>query len=108
MLGTLARGFAVPPRASGESPPALTEGLSPGKALILSLRAVRLYLARLVWLWGFALASTLTARTRPLRRFVFLQSKYLFPASFGLRPAASAPRFPTVTSIGPGRIVSSC
>ena len=62
---------------------------------------------------GFAVASTLTSRTRPLCRFVFLQSKYSFPAFLrlsprGLRPATSALRFPTVTSIGPGRIVSSC
>ena len=44
-----------------------------------------------VWILGFAAASTLTARRRPLRRFVFLQSKYLFPASFGLA-ARLAPR----------------
>ena len=51
------------------------EELSPGKALILFLRAVRLYLDVFVWILGFAVASTLTARTRPLCRFVFLQSK---------------------------------
>ncbi len=44
--------------------------------------------------FGFAVASTLTARTRPLCRFVFLQSKYLFPASFGFHRAACAPRLP--------------
>ena len=62
--------------ASADFSPALTEKLSPGKVLILFLRAVRLYLARLVWILGFAVASTLTARTRPLCRFVFLQLKY--------------------------------
>ncbi len=72
--------------ASADFCPALTGKLSPGKALILSLRAVRLYLARLVWILGFAVASTLTARTRPPCRFVFLQSKVLFPASFSFPP----------------------
>ena len=97
--------------ASADFPPALTGQLSPGKVLILFLRAVRLYLARLVWILGFAVASTLTARTRPHCRFVFLQSKVLFPASFSFPhgcPCGSTLRFPTVTSIGPGRIVSSC
>ena len=98
--------------ASADFPFALTKELSPGKALILSLRAVRLYLARLVWISGFAVAGTLTARTRPLCRFVFLRSKVCFPLPSawprGLRPTTSALRFPTVTSIGPGRIVSSC
>ena len=98
--------------ASADFPFALTKELSPGKALILSLRAVRLYLARLVWISGFAVAGTLTARTRPLCRFVFLRSKVCFPLPSawprGLRLTTSALRFPTVTSIGPDRIVSSC
>ena len=98
--------------ASADFPFALTKELSPGKALILSLRAVRLYLARLVWISGFAVAGTLAARTRPLCRFVFLRSKVCFPLPSawprGLRPTTSALRFPTVTSIGPDRIVSSC
>ncbi len=85
--------------ASADFSPALTEKLSPGKALILFLRAVRLYLARLVWILGFAVASTLTARTRPLCRFVFLQSKYSFPASFGFHRAACAPRLPLCGSL---------
>ena len=98
--------------ASADFSPALTGKLSPDKALILSLRAVRLYLARLVWILGFALASTLTARTQPLCLFVFLRSKFCSPLPSawprGWRPATSALRFPTVTSIGPGRIVLSC
>ncbi len=98
--------------ASADFPFALTKGLSPGKALILSLHTVRLYLARLGWTLDFAVAGTLTARTRPLCRFVFLRSKVCFPLPSawprGLRPTTSALRFPTVTSIGPGRIVSSC
>ena len=98
--------------ASADFPSALTEELSPGKALILSLHTVRLYFVRLVWISGFTVASTLTARTRPLCRFVFLRSKVCFPLPSawprGLRPTTSALRFPTVTSIGPGRIVSSC
>ena len=65
--------------ASADFSPALTGELSPGKVLILSLRAVRLYLVRLVWILGFAVASTLTARTRPHCRFVFLQSKVCSP-----------------------------
>ncbi len=85
--------------ASADFSPALTGQLSPGKVLILFLRAVRLYLARLVWILGFAVASTLTARTRPLCRFVFLQSKYLFPASFGFHRAACAPRLPLCGSL---------
>ena len=98
--------------ASADFPSALTEELSPGKTLILSLHTVRLYFVRLVWISGFTVASTLTARTRPLCRFVFLRSKVCFPLPSawprGLRPTTSALRFPTVTSIGPGRIVSSC
>ena len=98
--------------ASADFPFALTKELSPGKALILSLHTVRLYLARLGWTLGFTVAGTLTARTRPLCRFVFLRSKVCFPLPSawprGLHPTTSALRFPTVTSIGPGRIVSSC
>ena len=98
--------------ASADFPSALTEELSPGKTLILSLHTVRLYFVRLVWISGFTVASTLTARTRPLCRFVFLRSKVCFPLPSawprGLRSTTSALRFPTVTSIGPGRIVSSC
>ncbi len=85
--------------ASADFCPALTQELSPAKALILSLHSARLYLARLVWIAGFAVASTLTARTRPLCRFVFLQSKYLFPASFGFYRAACAPRLPLCGSL---------
>lgn len=48
--------------------------ISPGKALYLSSRAVRLYLTRLGWILGFAAASQLTARARPRCRFVFLRS----------------------------------
>ena len=84
---------------ASDFPPALTEEPSPGKALILFLRAVRLYLARLRMDFGFTVASTLTARTRPLCRFVFLQSKYLFPASFGFHRAACAPRLPLCGSL---------
>jgi len=58
---------------------ALTKRLSPGKALILSLHTVRLYLARLGWISGFTLARTLAARTRPHCRFVFLRSKICSP-----------------------------
>ena len=52
-----------------------------------------------VWILGFAVASTLTARTRPHCRFVFLQSKYSFPASFGFHRAACAPRLPLCGSL---------
>ena len=70
--------------ASADFPFALTKELSPGKALILSLHTVRLYLARLGWISGFTPAGTLTARTRPLCRFGVPTVKGLFPASFGL------------------------
>ena len=57
-------------------------------------------------------ARALTARGRPHCQFVFLRSKVCSPLPSawprGLRPTTSTLRFPTVTSIGPGRIVSSC
>ena len=94
------------------SPP-LSRGSSPGKALILSLRAVRLYLARLRMDFGLRgsqhanrpYAASLPICVPTVEGFV---PRFLRLSSRGLRPATSAPRFPTVTSIGPGRIVSSC
>ena len=97
--------------ASADFSFALTKELSPGKVLFLSLPTVRLYLARLGWTWGFTVASKLTARTRPLCRFVFLRSKVCSPLPSawprGLRPTTSTLRFPTVTSIGPGEYVAT-
>jgi hypothetical protein len=65
--------------ASADFRSALTKQLSPGKALILSLHTVRLYFARLGWISGFTLASTLAARAQPRCRFVFLWSKICSP-----------------------------
>ena len=97
--------------ASADFSPVLTKEISPGKALFLSLHTVRLYLARLAWISGFALAGALTARTRPLCRFVFLRSKVCSPLPSawprGLRPTTSTLRFPTVTSIGSGEYVAT-
>ena len=59
-----------------------------------------------VWTSGFALASTLTARTRPLCRFVFLRSKVCSPLP-SASPRGYTLRFPTVTSIGPGEFLST-
>ena len=57
------------------------------------------------------MASTLTARTRPHCRFVFLRSKVCSPLPSawprGLRPTTSTLRFPTVTSIGPGEYLAT-
>ena len=97
--------------ASADFSFALTKEPSPGKVLFLSLHTVRLYLARLGWTWGFTVASKLTARTRPLCRFVFLRSKVCSPLPSawprGLRPTTSTLRFPTVTSIGSGEYVAT-
>ena len=97
--------------ASADFSSALTKEPSPGKVLFLSLHTVRLYLARLGWTWGFTVASKLTARTRPLCRFVFLRSKVCSPLPSAwprdLHPTTSTLRFPTVTSIGPGEYVAT-
>ena len=57
----------------------LTPEISPSKVLYLSQRAARLYLTRLGWTSGFAVASQLTARARPHCRFVFLRSSVCLP-----------------------------
>ena len=99
--------------ASADFSPALTEELSPGKALILFLRAVRLYLARLRMDFGLRggqhayrpYAASLPVCVPTVEVFV---PRFLRLSPCGLRPTTSALRFPTVTSIGPGRIISSC
>ncbi len=99
--------------ASADFSPALTGELSPGKVLILFLRAVRLYLVRLRMDFGLRggqhayrpYAASLPICVPTVEVFV---PRFLRLSPRGLRPATSAPRFPTVTSIGPGRFVSSC
>ncbi len=92
--------------ASADFSPVLTAEISPGKALNLSLQTARLYLARLGWNLGLTLARTLTARTRPHCQFVFPRSKVRSPLR-SASPRGYALRFSTVTSIGPGWLLSA-
>ena len=60
--------------ASADSSRALTPEVSPVRCLLLSERAVWLYLMRLGGFWTSPVPSQLVARIRPLCQFVFLRS----------------------------------